>query len=258
MLLGLARPTSGTMRLFGQPVPRRLPQVIHRVGAVVDQPRLAPGFSGRRNLTLLADSAGIDRSRVDAVLERVGVAHHARDNYRSYSPGTKQRLAIAAALLKKPDLLVLDEPTNGLDPAGTRDVRALVRDLGRSGVTVLLSSHILAEVQQVCDSVSILGGGEVLSSGSVEELVGRESPGGVRVGVSDPEAALAVLQQSGLDVVRDGRHLYVAEVTDPAEVTRLLGSRDIWVHELVPDNDLESLFLALTERDGTAAQGHER
>jgi ABC-2 type transport system ATP-binding protein len=258
MLLGLARPTSGTARLFGQPVPRRLPHVIQRVGAVVDQPRFVPGFSGRRNLTLLADSAGIDRGRVDAVLERVGVAHRDRDTYRSYSLGTKQRLAIAAALLKKPDLLVLDEPTNGLDPTGARDIRSLVRDLGRSGVTVLLSSHILAEVQQVCDSVSIIGGGALLSSGTVEDLVGRERPGGVRVGVADPDAALEALREAGLEVALDGRLLYVAEVSDPADVTRLLAAREIWVRELVPDSDLESLFLSLTSRETDAPQERER
>ena len=258
MLLGLARPTAGTARLFGERVPRRLPQVIQRVGAVVDRPRFVPGFSGRRNLTLLADSVGIERARVDAVLERVGIAHRDRDTYRTYSPGTKQRLAIAAALLKKPELLVLDEPTNGLDPAGSRDIRGLVRDLGRSGVTVLLSSHILAEVQQVCDSVSILGGGALLSSGPVEDLVGRERPGGVRVGVADPDAAMAVLREAGLDAALDGRHLYVAEVTDAAEVTRLLAARDIWVRELVPDTDLESLFLSLSEREGGTPRAGER
>jgi ABC-2 type transport system ATP-binding protein len=248
MLLGLTRPTSGEARLFGEEVPRRLPRVIDRVGAVVDHPRFMPSFSGRRNLALLADSAGIDRGRVDTVMERVGVAHRDRDSYRSYSLGMRQRLAIAAALLKKPDLLVLDEPTNGLDPAGIRDVRRLVRDLGRSGVTVLLSSHVLAEVQQVCDSVSILGEGALLSSGTVEDMVGREQPGGVRIGLADPDAALEVLREAGLDVVRDGGHLYVAQVADPAHVTRLLAARDIWVRELVPDSDdLERLFLDLTE-----------
>jgi ABC-2 type transport system ATP-binding protein len=219
------------------------------VGAVVDQPRFVPGFSGRRNLALLAAGAGIAPERVDKVLDRVGLTHRDRDRYRTYSLGMRQRLAIAAALLNKPDLLVLDEPTNGLDPAGIRDIRRLVRDLGRSGVTVLLSSHILAEVQQVCDSVTILGGGGVLSSGTVEELVGREPPTGVRVGVADPHSALVVLLGAGLDAVRDGRHLYVAETTDAADVTRLLAEHDIWVREMIPDGgDLEALFLELTER----------
>jgi ABC-2 type transport system ATP-binding protein len=247
MLLGLARPSAGDVWLFGEPVPRRLPHVAGRVGAVVGHPRFVPGFSARHNLTLLADSAGIDRRQVDSVLERVGI-HHDREAYRSLPLGGKQRLAIAAALLKKPDLLVLDEPTNGLDPAGIRDLRRLVRDLGRSGATVLLSSHLLAEVQQVCDSVSIIGEGTLLSSGSVEELVGRERPGGVRVGLPDLEAALPVLRDAGLEVVRDGQHLYVAQVADPTEITRLLASHDIWVRELIPDSDLEQLLLELTER----------
>jgi ABC-2 type transport system ATP-binding protein len=247
MLLGLARPSAGDVWLFGEPVPRRLPHVAGRVGAVVGHPRFVPGFSARHKPTLLADSAGIDRRRVDSVLERVGI-HHDREAYRSLPLGGKQRLAIAAALLKKPDLLVLDEPTNGLDPAGIRDLRRLVRDLGRSGATVLLSSHLLAEVQQVCDSVSIIGEGTLLSSGSVEELVGRERPGGVRVGLPDLEAALPVLRDAGLEVVRDGQHLYVAQVADPTEITRLLASHDIWVRELIPDSDLEQLLLELTER----------
>lgn len=244
LLLGLARPTSGEVRLLGEPVPRRLPQVISRVGAAVGGPRFVPGFSGRRNLALLADSAGIAPARVEAVLERVGVAHHARDAVRTYSPGVRQRLAIAAALLKQPDLLVLDEPTTGLDAAGVRDVRRLLRDLRASGVTVLLGSHLLAEVQQVCDSVSVIGGGTVLSSGPVEELVGREPPRGVRVGVADPDAALRVLRDAGLEVVRDRQHLYVARVADPAEVSRLLAGRSIWVREMVPDAaDLDPLPL---------------
>jgi ABC-2 type transport system ATP-binding protein len=248
MLLGLARPTAGEVRLFGEPMPRRLPRVIDRVGAVVGQPRFVPGFTGRRNLRLLADSAGLERHRVDDALERVGLADRSSDPYRTYSVGMRQLLAIAAALLKKPELLVLDEPTNGLDPAGARDVRRLVQDLGSTGVTVLLSSHILAEVQQVCDSVSIMGEGALLSTGTVEELVGRERPGGVRVGVSDPQAALAVLRRAGHDAVRDGRHVYLPQVADPADVTRALAEHQIWVRELVPDSDLEQLFLDLTRR----------
>jgi ABC-2 type transport system ATP-binding protein len=244
MLLGLARPSAGEIRLFGEPVPRRLPRVMPRIGAVVDHPRFVPGFSGRRNLSLLADSAGLPDSRVDAVLERVDLGGRERDTFRTYSPGTRQRLAVAGALLKQPELVVLDEPTNGLDAAGARDLRRLVRDLARSGVTVLLSSHILAEVQQVCDSVSILGDGTVLSSGTVEELVGREQARGVRVGVPDPIAAMDVLREAGLDVARDGSHLYVAHVAEPAEITRLLAARDIWVGELVPDaDDLEAVYL---------------
>ncbi len=256
MLLGLARPTSGEARLFGEPVPRRLPRVISRVGAVVDEPRFA-SFSGRRNLTLLADSLGIEHARVDEVLERVGLPHRERDRYRSYSRGQRQRLAIAAALLKRPELLILDEPTVGLDPAGVRDVRRLIRDVGRSGVAVLVSSHVLAEIQQVCQAVTIVSDGEVRSTGAVADLVGRERARGVRVGVADPQQATTVLRQAGLEVAREQRHVYVAQVADPGDVTRLLAQHEIWVRELVPDgDDLEDLFLDVTAKDTGAATSH--
>lgn len=242
MLVGLARPTSGQVRLLGEPVPRRLPRVVSRVGAVVDEPRFLSSFSGRRNLTLLADSVGVETSRVGEVLERVGIPHHENDPYRSYSRGQRQRLAIAAALLKRPEVLLLDEPTAGMDPAGVRDVRRLIRDLGRSGVTVLVSSHILHEVQQVCDAVTIIGDGQLRATGAVEDLVGRERARGVRVMTADPDAALDVLRRAGLDVAREKQHLYVAQVSDPGEVTRLLAEHRIWVTELVPDlEDLDDL-----------------
>ena len=150
MLLGLARATAGSMRLFGQPVPSLLPSVVNRVGAVVESPKFSPNFTGRQNLLLLARSIGAPATRVDAAVETVGLTGRDGDRYKSYSLGMKQRLAIAATLLKDPQLLILDEPTNGLDPAGIREIRETIRDLGAAGVTVLLSSHILAEVQQVC------------------------------------------------------------------------------------------------------------
>jgi ABC-2 type transport system ATP-binding protein len=251
MLLGLASATAGRIRVLGEEVPRRLPRVMDRVGAVVEQPKFLPSLTGRRNLELLAGSIGTPSGRVDAALEQVGLAGRDRDRYRGYSLGMKQRLAIAATLLKEPDLLILDEPTNGLDPAGIRDIRELVRDLGSQGTTVLLSSHILAEVQQVCDSVSIIGDGRLLSAGTVADLVGRDETAGVRVGVADPEGAARVLTRAGLRVSRDGGHLYVSEVGDPARVTRLLAEEGHYVRELVADRpDLESVFLKLTGGDG--------
>ena len=196
------------MRLFGLQVPARLPEVIDRVGAVVEEPRFVPTFSGRKNLSLLARSIGVPRSSVDSVLQQVGLTDRARDDYKGYSLGMKQRLAIAAALLKSPDLLILDEPTNGLDPAGIRSIRELIRDLGESGVTVLLSSHILAEVQQVCHSVSIVGDGRLLASGKVEDLLG-ENVSRTRVGVADPQGAKHFLESAGYAVTRESDHLVV-------------------------------------------------
>jgi ABC-2 type transport system ATP-binding protein len=247
MLLGLARATRGEMRLFGQPVPQQLPQVMQRVGAVVEQPKFVPTFSGRKNLSLLARSIGVPTTRVDASLEQVGLKGRDKERYKGYSLGMKQRLAIAATLLKSPDLLILDEPTNGLDPAGIRDIRTMIRDLGHSGVTVLLSSHILAEVQQVCGSVSIIGNGRLLASGVVEDLVGSVS-GATKVGVADPVAGAATLETAGYRVSREGDLLHVEGAPHPSEITRTLAEVGMYVHELSPvRQDLESVFLELTK-----------
>lgn len=241
MLLGLAHATAGTMRLFGEPVPHRLPAVIGRVGAVVESPKFSPHFSGRQNLTLLARSIGAPSSRVDAAVETVGLTGRDKDRFKTYSLGMKQRLAIAATLLKDPALLILDEPTNGLDPAGIREIRDTIRGLGEAGVTVLLSSHILAEVQQVCTSATIIGQGRMLASGRVDELVGASSA--YRIAVDDPDAARQVLIDAGFSV-GDGM---LVETDRPADVTRALGSAGIWLSELTPvRRDLESVFLELT------------
>lgn len=244
MLLGLAHATAGTMRLFGEPVPERLPAVIGRVGAVVESPKFSPHFSGRQNLLLLARSIGAPDSRVDAAVETVGLTGRDGDRYKAYSLGMKQRLAIAATLLKDPALLILDEPTNGLDPAGIREIRDTIRGLGEAGVTVLLSSHILAEVQQVCTSATIIGNGRMLASGRVDELVGASTA--YRVGVPNPEAAHRVLTDAGFEVSEG----MLVETDRPADVTQALGAAGIWLSELTPvRRDLESVFLELTAGD---------
>ena len=249
MLLGLARPTKGTMALFGQAVPQHLPGVIDRVGAVVESPKFSPNFTGRQNLRLLAATIGAPRARVDSALETVSLTGRDRDRYKSYSLGMKQRLAIAATLLKDPDLLILDEPTNGLDPAGIREIRDTIRDLGNAGVTVLLSSHILAEVQQVCTSATIIGNGRLLASGKVDDLLGASTT--YRVVVPDPPGALRVLEAAGLAVTIspvDGT--LVVESDQPARITELLAAQGIWLTELTPLRaDLETFFLQLTAAD---------
>jgi ABC-2 type transport system ATP-binding protein len=248
MLLGLARASHGRMRLFGEPVPRRLPSVMSRVGAVVEQPKFMPSFTGRRNLTLLAHTVGAPTRSVDAALAQVGLTGREKERYKGYSLGMKQRLAIAATLLKSPELLILDEPTNGLDPAGIRDIRTMIRELGESGVTVLLSSHILAEVQQVCHSVSIIGNGRLLASGAVEDLVSEQQVKQVRVGVADPAAAYRVLEEARWRVTRDGSRLVVEGAERAEDITRVLAERQIFVRELTPVRaDLESVFLQLTQ-----------
>ena len=256
LLLGLARATEGEMRIFGEPVPERLPAVMDRVGAVVEQPEFLPTFTGRKNLLLLARSIGVPSQRVDAALAQVGLAGRERERYKGYSFGMQQRLAVAATLLKSPDLLILDEPTNGLDPAGVRDIREMVRELGDSGVTVLLSSHNLAEVQQVCHSVSIIGNGRLVTSGKVEDLVGDNTLAVARVWVADQVAAIRHLQDARYRVTRDGDHLNVEGFEHPEDITRVLAEHRLYVRELAPvRGDLESVFLQLT-RD--AGLGHEQ
>ena len=258
MLLGLARATSGSMRLFGETVPNRLPAVIDRIGAVVESPKFSPNFTGRQNLLLLARSITVPPTRVDEALETVGLTGRDDDRYKSYSLGMKQRLAIAATLLKEPQLLILDEPTNGLDPAGIREIRDTIRDLGSSGVTVLLSSHILAEVQQVCASATIIGNGRMLASGRVDELIGAGTAHRVRV--ADPDAAREALLAAGF-VVSGGTHrstpLGAGDAADlnvesdrPADITQALAGAGIWLSELTPVRaDLETVFLELTAAD---------
>ena len=254
MLLGLAHATRGRMRLFGQEVPQHLPDVIDRVGAVVESPKFSPHLSGRRNLLLLSRSIGAPTARVDAAVETVGLAGRDRDRYRSYSLGMKQRLAIAATLLKDPQLLILDEPTNGLDPAGIREIRDTIRSLGEAGVTVLLSSHILAEVQQVCTSATIIGNGRMLASGSVDELL-DSGAAAHDVAVPDPDAAAAVLAAAGLTAHRQGDGWLRVEAPEPAVVSRALGEAGIWLTGLTTvRRDLESVFLELTAAD---TLGHE-
>lgn len=248
MLLGLARATRGQMRLFGHQVPTHLPEVIDRVGAVVESPKFSPNFTGRRNLLLLSRSIGAPDTRVDEAIETVGLTGRDRDRYKSYSLGMKQRLAIAATLLKDPQLLILDEPTNGLDPAGIREIRETIRDLGERGVTVLLSSHILAEVQQVCTSATIIGNGRLLASGRVDELVGGATTA-YTLTVPDAVAAASVLDGAGISSSPTSDGLRV-ETEDPSAVTRTLGQADIWLTSLTPvRRDLESVFLELTAQD---------
>lgn len=258
MLLGLARADSGTMQIFGEPIPERLPAVISRVGAIVESPKFFPTFTARKNLALLAEAIGTPAARVDAVLEETALRERAGDQFSTFSLGMKQRLAIAATLLKSPDLVIFDEPTNGLDPAGIREVRQTMRTLGREGRTVLVSSHILTEVEQVADTVSIIGQGRLLAEGRVGDLIG-EGARGVRALVPDPVAAAAVLSAQGLAARVDGDHVLVDDVTDPAEVTRRLGAKNIWVSELTrTGGDLESIFLQLTADEGLEATGGVR
>lgn len=256
MLLGLVAPTSGTVELLGQPVPGGASRVLRRVGALVEGPAFHPYLSGRANLARLdaADPHSDVRTasaRVDAALDRVGLLPAATKRYRAYSLGMRQRLAIANALLVPRDLLVLDEPTNGLDPQGTREVRHLVNDLAADGTTVLVSSHLLSEVDQMCSHVGVMFEGKLVTQGPLDDLHGRadDIDRTVRVDTDRVEDAASVLRTLGLTDVRPG----------PGHVTGLLG--EVAVEKIVPElvNDgvpvlgfavlrptLEDVFVSLT------------
>ncbi len=264
MLLGLISADSGDMEVFGEDVPQRLPNVIDRIGAIVEQPKFFPSFSGRKNLQLLASGIGAPAARVGQVLEEVGLGDRAKSKYRTYSLGMKQRLAIAATLLKDPDLLIFDEPTNGLDPAGIHEIRATMRGLADSGKTVLVSSHILNEVQQVADTVSIIGRGRLLAQGDVDDILEAGAQESARVGIADPARAATVLAESGfavtslpdgmLNVAAGPRAGQSATDLDLAQITRVLAEHELYVFELTPVRaDLESVFLELTAEDHLGA-----
>lgn len=254
ILLGLVGADSGTVRLLGRPVPDALPDVVGEVGSLVESPQFFRTFSGRRNLALLAEAGGVPSGRVDELLETVGLRDRAGELVRGYSLGMRQRLAIAAAMLKHPKLLLLDEPSNGLDPAGIRDTRALIRHLADSGVTVVLSSHLLIEVQQVCDEVTIVDRGRTLVSGRVADVLAAVTGEALRVrlAIDDAGAAGRVLSNAGYGVERDGTHLVVTGAPGAAEVNRLLAGQGLFVSELAADTvDLEGAFLAITGGSGS-------
>ena len=251
-LLGLVRPTAGTVRVLGSDSPRHLSRVIDRIGSIVETPAMFPGLSGRRNLELLGAVDGIGAQRVAEVLELVGLAERCDDKVKGYSLGMRQRLGLGGALLRDPELVILDEPANGLDPAGIKEFRELLRRLGDEGRTVFVSSHLLAEVQQVCDHVAIVGRGRLIASGPVREVLHRGRSAGVYARVPDPGRALDSLAAAGLAAeASDGGVLVSVELHRAAEVTEALARSGIYLSELRPlEVDLETVFLELT---GTAA-----
>jgi ABC-2 type transport system ATP-binding protein len=254
-LLDLVRPTGGRVRLLGANPRRGLASVIGRVGSMVETPQFFPNFSGRRNLELLGRLEGVGRARVDDVLDQVMLGSRAGSPFRTYSLGMKQRLGLAAALLKDPEVLILDEPANGLDPAGIKEVRDLVRRLGSEGRTVFVSSHLLGEVQQMCDQVAILARGRLVTAGTVGDVLARDRTSRLVVRVEPVDAAVETLRSAGMDASRDGDRIFVALAPeDGARVTEVLAEARMYVSELGPEEvDLETVFLELTQ--GEAAEG---
>jgi ABC-2 type transport system ATP-binding protein len=253
MLLGLTRPTAGTVELLGR-TGDDLAASLPDVGALVEGPGFHPFLSGRDNLLRAAATEprldGDLRRPVDEALERVGLADAARRRYRGYSLGMKQRLGLAAALLVPRRLVVLDEPTNGLDPAGTRDVRRIIAELHEAGTTVLLSSHLLAEVEAVCTHVAVLQRGTLLVSGELAGLLDGGA-GELVVTVDDPDAALDALRAAGAGpYVRDGGVVVPGGALEPPEVVEALVHWGVGVWEVHRRRaHLEELFARLTEED---------
>ncbi|MER7003979.1 ATP-binding cassette domain-containing protein [Dactylosporangium sp. NPDC000555] len=245
-LLGLLRADGGEMRILGEPVPRQQARVAPRVGAIVEAPAFFGNFTGYKTLSLLAKAGGVPKQRIGVVLDQVGLADRAEDPIRSYSLGMRQRLAVASALLKDPELLILDEPNNGLDPAGVREMRDLLRAQADRGMTVLISSHILAEIQQICDSVTIISRGRTVAAGPVSQVLAVADKGAYRVRVEDHHRAAQILTDAGAHVSIAGDHLVVHDLADPAWVSHALGVNDLWVRELAPVAQLEDAFLSLT------------
>jgi ABC-type multidrug transport system ATPase subunit len=248
MLLGLVRPTSGSALVLGRPPGD--PVGLSRVGAMVEEPAFYPYLSGRDNLRVLARYARVPQDRIDAALESVDLVDRADDRVRTYSQGMRQRLGVAAALLKDPEVLILDEPTNGLDPAGVGEMRSLIRRLGASDRTVVLSSHMLAEVQQLCDRVAVVSHGVLLAEGTVEDLTGRRA---ILVRATPLEAARERAERLfGSDRVKvdDGALRLDAAESDAPRITRELVLSGIAVSEVrQTERTLEEAFLELTKEE---------
>ncbi len=251
-LLGLVRPSSGRLSLLGADVGRALPSVIARVGSIVEAPAMFPRFSGRRNLEILARIHGEGDAAIDASLERVGLRDRAKDPVKAYSLGMKQRLAIAATLLRDPSLLILDEPANGLDPAGIVEVRELLRSLGAEGRTIFVSSHILSEVQQTADHVAIVAKGRLITAGPVDEVLATTGASGVIVKLADLEAGSRALAAANIPATIDGSSIRADVSPELSErISRTLAEAGLYVTELRPDTvDLETVFLELTKDQG--------
>jgi ABC-2 type transport system ATP-binding protein len=259
MLLGLTRPTAGSAELLGCPLPAEAAAALPYVGALVEGPGFHPFLSGRENLHRVAATEPLlgrrqIRAAVDAALERVGLIGAADRRYRGYSLGMKQRLGLAAALLLPRRLVVLDEPTNGLDPAGTRDVRQIIAELHDSGATVIVSSHLLAEVEATCTHVAVLQAGSLVAAGELRSLLAAGT-GGLLIATPDVDLALRTLREAGATAYRAERSrgeepaVMVGDDGPPApEVIALLVRAGVAVHEASRcRTNLEELFAQLTE-----------
>jgi ABC-2 type transport system ATP-binding protein len=253
ILTGLIQPDAGSVELFGRPFSWLDRRQLFEVGALIEAPAFYPYLSGRDNLRVLGGTGPApEKGRIDAVLDLVGLLDRADDIYETYSLGMRQRLGIGGALLNDPSLLLLDEPANGLDPAGIRAIRELFGLLASQGKTILVSSHILPEVQAMADEVAIIAKGRLVESGALDRLLGETSEIRIRVGPDQVSSATAVLDRAGLETLgMDGRGPgWIAVRADPSrasDVNRTLVTAGVDVAGLESGSDLETLFLSLTE-----------
>jgi ABC-2 type transport system ATP-binding protein len=257
MLLGLVAPTAGRVELLGRPMPDAAKTVLEQVGSLIEGPGFYPTMSGRRNLTLF-DAAGRNgrrstrRRRIAEALDRVGLANVDRRPVRAYSLGMRQRLGLAAALMRQPQLLVLDEPTNGLDPQGIREIRALLAELAAGGTTVFLSSHLLGEVELICTRAAMMAQGRLVAQDTVENLLAPT--GRLVIETPDVDAAMAVLGLRGGPVEREGDRVRVMlNGHRPEDLNHALVHAGVRVRELVVERrSLEDAYLGLTGGSGDA------
>jgi ABC-2 type transport system ATP-binding protein len=258
VLLGLTHADAGTMQLLGHAVPRHRDVALARVGAIVDEPRFHGHLTGRQNLRILAAAREpAAKGRIEPALERVGILHRADDKISKYSMGMRQRLGVAACLLGDPQLLILDEPMNGLDPAGMLDMRDMIKSLVTEGRTVVLSSHLLDEVERTCDTVAIVDRGAVIRQGPISQLLAGSSFE-VQVECADPDRAGRLLERTAfgthVQVGPDGLAISLPEGTERdaiAEINRLLVEGGIAVYRLQRiQASLEQWFLSVTSRLG--------
>lgn len=253
LILGLIGPTEGSIELFGQQAEGNRRELLKRVSAIVEAPAFYPYLSAFDNLKLLAVIDGFDETEIDSVVHRVGLDDAGNRKFQEFSLGMKQRLGIAAAILRHPALVILDEPTSGLDPAGQREIRDLIPEFARGGAAVFLSSHMMHEVQEICDRVGILSRGRLLSIGSVSDLVIQQGTIDIRV---EPihEALEAIQNLDWIDRVEqvDGQISVTAPTDRSAELNQVLAGKGLFASEIRPrERSLEDVFLEITgERVG--------
>lgn len=248
MLLGLIHPSAGSAQLLGMSVASQLGAILSRTGSLIESPTFYPFLSGRENLRVVADLTGVGSDRMAAVLDLVDLEDAADRKYAGYSMGMKQRLGVATALLNEPDLILLDEPTNGLDPAGIVEMRDIMRRLKAEGRTVFISSHVLHEIEQVCDRIAILQQGRVVVQGAVHELLGQRALIQVRVAQAAVAADLLRALPWVTEVTRQDDHLLVATpVERSADVNEALAGAGLYAAEIRPhEASLERYFLDVT------------